>query len=257
MARSQNLFTCIIFMILFMIAMARRSSIAGEKINSNWFDAHATSYGDMRGGATMRGACGYGNLFEQGYGLATTALSTALFKNGGTCGACFEIICVNDPHWCIRNTAIIVTATNLCPPSNHPSANWCNPPLRHFDLSMPMFTRLAYYRAGIIPIKYRRVRCKKHGGVRFQIMGNPYFLLVLLYNVGGAGDVSNVKIKGSRTYWIQMSRNWGQNWQTGTPLVGQSLSFLVTTSDRKTLKFVDVAPRNWQFGQNYQANINF
>ena len=120
-----------------------------------------------------------------------------------------------------------------------------------------MFTRLAYYRAGIIPIKYRRVPCKKHGGVRFQIMGNPYFLLVLLYNVGGAGDVSNVKIKGSRTSWIQMSRNWGQNWQTGTSLVGQTLSFLVTTSDRKTLKFVDVVPHNWQFGQNYQANINF
>ena len=88
-------------------------------------------------------------------------------------------------------------------------------------------------------------------------MGNPYFLLVLLYNVGGAGDVSNVKIKGSRTSWIQMSRNWGQNWQTGTSLVGQTLSFLVTTSDRKTLKFVDVVPHNWQFGQNHQANINF
>ena len=54
-----------------------------------------------------------------------------------------------------------------------------------------------------------------------------------------------------------MSRNWGQNWQTGTSLVGQTLSFLVTTSDRKTLKFVDVVPYNWQFGQNHQANINF
>ena len=53
MAMSQNLFTCIIFMTLFMIAMSRRSSITGEKINSNWFDAHATFYGDMRGGATM------------------------------------------------------------------------------------------------------------------------------------------------------------------------------------------------------------
>ncbi|KAM3736240.1 hypothetical protein ACB098_10G147400 [Castanea mollissima] len=230
-------------MTLFVIAMCRRSSIIGEKINSNWFDAHATFYGDMSGGATMR----YGNLFKQGYGLATTALRTALFNNGGTCGACFEIICVNAPHWCIRNTVIIVTATNLCPPSTHPSANWCNPPLRHFDLSMPMFTRLAYYRAGIIPIKYHQVPCKKHGGVRFQIMGNPNFLLVLLYNVGGAGDVSNVKIKGSRTSWIQMSRNWGQNWQTGTPLVGQSLSFL----------FVDVAPRNWQFGQNLRPVLIF
>ena len=41
-------------MILFVIAMSKRSSIIGEKINCNWFDGHATFYGDMRGGATMR-----------------------------------------------------------------------------------------------------------------------------------------------------------------------------------------------------------
>uniref|UniRef100_A0A7N2QZJ5 Expansin n=1 Tax=Quercus lobata TaxID=97700 RepID=A0A7N2QZJ5_QUELO len=219
MARSQNLFTCIIFMTLFVIAMSRRISI-GEKINSNWIDAHATFYGDMTGRETMQGACGYGDLFEQGYGLATTALSTALFNSGGTCGACFEIMC-------------------------------------HFDLSMPMFTKLAPYKAGIIPVQYRRVPCIKKGGVSFQITGNPNFLLVLLYNVGGAGDISDVKVKGSNTNWIQMTRNWGQNWQTGTPLVGQSLSFQATTSDGKMLEFDNVVPPNWQFGQSYQAGINF
>nr|POF06354.1 expansin-a25 [Quercus suber] len=204
------------------------------------------------------GACGYGDLFEQGYGLATTALSTALFNSGGTCGACFEIMCVNNPQWCIPNAGTItVTATNLCPPSNNPSANWCKPPLQHLDLSMPMFTKLAPYKAGIIPVKYRRVPCIKKGGVRFQITGNPYFLLVLLYNVGGAGDISDVKVKGSNINWIQMTRNWGQNWQTSTPLVGQSLSFQATTSDGKMLEFNNVAPPNWQFGQSYQAGINF
>ena len=204
------------------------------------------------------GACGYGDLFQQGYGLATTAISTALFNNGATCGACFEIMCVNDPQWCIPNVGTItVTATNFCPPSSNPSGNWCNPPLQHFDLSMPMFTKLAPAKAGIIPIKYRWAPCIKQGGVRFQITGNPNFLLVLLYNVGGTGDISNVKIKGSNTAWIQMSRKWGQNWQTGTPLVGQSLSFQATTSNGKMLEFDNLAPPNWQFGQNYQAKINF
>ncbi|KAK3028033.1 hypothetical protein RJ639_038754 [Escallonia herrerae] len=51
--------------------------------------AHSTFYGDINGGETMQGACAYENLFEQGYGLATTTLSTALFINGATCGACF------------------------------------------------------------------------------------------------------------------------------------------------------------------------
>ena len=205
------------------------------------------------------GACGYGNLFEQGYGLETTALSTALFNDGLTCGACFEIKCANDPQWCIKDAgSIIVTATNFCPPNySKPNDNWCNPPQKHFDLSMKMFTTLAIYKAGIIPVSYRRVPCTKAGGVKFEFNGNPNWLLVLVYNVGNAGDVSSVSIKGSNSGWLPMSRKWGQNWETGTNLVGQSLSFQVTTSDGKMLEVDDVAPSNWQFGQSYEAKNNF
>lgn len=208
---------------------------------------------------TAEGACGYGDLVKQGYGLSTAALSTALFNNGLTCGACFEIICVNDPQWCIPNAgSIIITATNFCPPNySKPHDNWCNPPRKHFDLSMPMFTKLANFKAGIIPVRYRRVNCAKRGGVKFEIKGNPNWMDVLLYNVGGAGDVTSVKIKGSRTGWIQMSRSWGQNWVVGTNLVGQSLSFQLTTSDGKMVEFDGVAPRNWLFGQTFDGKINF
>ncbi|MED6188783.1 Expansin-A25 [Stylosanthes scabra] len=227
-------------------------------IDGNWYDAHATFYGDMKGGETMQGACGYGDLFEQGYGLETTALSTALFNNGLTCGACYEIKCVNDPQWCIKGAGTIkVTATNFCPP-NFVDGGWCNPPKKHFDLSMKMFTTIAIYKAGIIPVSYRRIPCIKKGGVKFELKGNPNWLLVLVYNVANAGDVTSVSISGSKTGgWISMSRNWGQNWQTGTNLVGQSLSFKVTTSDGKTLLFSNVANSNWQFGQSFEASNNF
>ncbi|KAL6995096.1 Expansin-A9 [Sarracenia purpurea var. burkii] len=120
---------------------------------------------------------------------------------------------------------------------------------------MPMFMDISIdAKAGIVPVAYRRIECSaKKGGIRFEIKGNPYWILVLVYNVGGAGDVAAVKIKGSATDWVPMSRNWGQNWQTSERLIGQSLSFQVTTSDGRMVQSDDVAPIDWKFGQTFEG----
>ncbi|CAN8233064.1 unnamed protein product [Cochlearia groenlandica] len=226
-------------------------------LDTAWHSARATFYGDIHGGATQKGACGYGDLFRQGYGLNTAALSMALFNKGYTCGACFEIMCVNDPQWCLRGT-IKITATNLCPANYTKTVDiWCNPPQKHFDLSLPMFLKIAKYKAGVVPVKYRRVPCRKIGNVRFETKGNPYFLMVLVYNVGGAGDIRAMQIKGNKTGWLTMKKNWGQNWVTDVVMTGQGLSFRITTSDGITKDFWNVAPKNWGFNQTFIGKTNF
>ncbi|KAF5765804.1 putative expansin/Lol pI, expansin, cellulose-binding-like domain superfamily [Helianthus annuus] len=226
--------------------------------NPIWKNAHATFYGGSDGTQGMGGACGYEDVKQKGYGTQNTALSQALFNNGQTCGACFEIKCVNNNRWCKPGSPpLVVTATNLCPPNlNLPSNNggWCNPPNEHFDLSQPSFLQIAEYKAGITPIQYRRVPCAKKGGIRFTITGNPYHTMVLVWNVGGAGDVTCMEVKGHECKkWNTMSRNWGQVWVTSVVLVGQSLSFRVRTSDGRTTTSLNVAPRNWQFGQTFEG----
>lgn len=99
-----------------------------------------------------------------------------------------------------------------------------------------------------------RVPCQRQGGVRFTIEGNPHFNLVTVWNVGGAGDVTNVQVRGDgEASWIPLRRNWGQKWETNAVLVGKALSFRVTVGDGRSSVSRRVAPQNWQFGQTYEG----
>ncbi|XP_040987941.1 expansin-A12 [Juglans microcarpa x Juglans regia] len=233
-----------------------------DGINSEgngWLNGHATFYGSNQNPTTLGGACGYDNTVHAGFGVNTAAVSTTLFRGGEACGACYQLSCNHrlDPKWCLPHGVMTITATNLCPPNNN--GGWCDPPYQHFDMSMPAFLRIARQgNEGIVPILYRRVSCKRRGGVRFTLKGQSNFNMVMISNVGGSGDAKAAWIRGSRTRtWIPMHRNWGANWQSGFDIRGQRLSFKLTLVDGKTLEFLNVVPSTWRFGQTFSSPNQF
>lgn len=223
---------------------------------SEWRYARATYYAAADPRDAVGGACGYGDLVQSGFGMATVGLSESLFERGQICGACFELRCVDDLRWCIPGTSIIVTATNFCAPNYGFPANGggrCNPPNKHFVLPIEAFEKIAIWKAGNMPVQYRRIKCRKEGGIRFTIDGSGLFISVLISNVAGAGDIVAVKIKGSRTGWLPMGRNWGQNWHINADLKNQPLSFEITSSDGPVLTSYNVAPKDWNYGQSFEG----
>ncbi|KAL6649241.1 hypothetical protein ACP70R_013465 [Stipagrostis hirtigluma subsp. patula] len=248
-----------LFHLVVVVAACLAATAAGA---DGWNRAYATFYGGSNAAGTMGGACGYGNLYSTGYGTNTAALSSTLFNDGRACGECYQIMCdyQSNNRWCVRGTSVTVTATNLCPPDySKPNNNggWCNPPRQHFDMAQPAWEKIGIYRGGIVPVMFKRVSCSRNGGVRFTINGNNYFELVLITNVGGPGSIRSVQIKGTRTGWVTMSRNWGANWQANNYLNGQEISFRVTATNGQTLEFWSVAPNYWRFGQTFTNGVQF
>ncbi|KAL8484462.1 hypothetical protein ACS0TY_026953 [Phlomoides rotata] len=195
------------------------------------------------------GACGYENTYEAGFGENTAALSSALFRGGEACGSCYQVICnrMAEPKWCLRRGSVTVTATNFCPSNNQ--GGWCDPPRHHFDMSTPAFFRIARQgNEGVVPVLYRRVACRRRGGVRFLLKGQPNFNIIMISNVGGGGDIKTAWIRGSRSRtWSAMHRNWGANWQSNYDLRSQTLSFRITLVNGRTLTFLNVVPSSWNF----------
>lgn len=263
MSPTLQLLLLLLLLLLTFLASTALSNLPSSSVTtttslsiSDWQSARATYYAASDPRDAVGGACGYGDLVKAGYGMATVGLSEPLFERGQICGACFELRCVDDMRWCIPGTSIIVTATNFCAPNYGFTADGgghCNPPNKHLVLPIEAFEKIAIWKAGNMPVQYRRIKCRKEGGIRFTVDGSNIFISVLITNVAGVGDIVSVKIKGSRTGWLPMGRNWGQNWHVSADLKNQPLSFEVTSSDGLTVTSYNVAPKAWNFGQTFEG----
>ncbi|KAJ4759805.1 Expansin [Rhynchospora pubera] len=247
-----------LFPILAMVSMLLINAIRVEGLDaSGWTAATATS-SDSTANPTG-GACGYNIIdAEAKYAAAVSAL---LFKEGQSCGQCYNIKCDSQSgSKCSEGSTVTVVATSFFPPERALPSYGSDSQLmnEHFHLTQSAWEEISSEDSKVVPVLYQRVPCKKQGGVQFTINGQAYYILVLISNVAGDGSIKSVSIKGSNsTSWVAMSRNNGANWHTNVCFKGQSISFDVTLTDGQNLKFENVVPADWSFGQTYSSSQQF
>eukprot|EP00475_Leptophrys_vorax_P019405 TRINITY_DN2649_c0_g1_i1.p1 TRINITY_DN2649_c0_g1~~TRINITY_DN2649_c0_g1_i1.p1 ORF type:complete len:462 (+),score=-14.97 TRINITY_DN2649_c0_g1_i1:182-1567(+) len=220
--------------------------------------SHATFYGEPDGSGTMGGACGYGNLYQTGYGLRTAAASDAMFKDGFICGACYQVKCLGSPALPGRpvcsGKSVTVTITNRCPAGGN---GVCSPPKHHLDMSEASWGVLSSVRgAGILETQMRRVPCRKKGGVAFMLTGHEYYLQVLVFNVAGVGEINKLEVDNGSGFQA-MDHNWGAMYSKSAKLGGKELSFRLTGTNGDILTVNRAVPSSWYPGAAYMSRVNF
>lgn len=231
-------------------------------LDTHWYPASATWYGDPEGDGSSGGACGYGSLVDvKPLKARVTAASPVLFKNGQGCGACFKVKC-QDKSICAKR-AVTVIVTDECP------GGPCSNGRTHFDLSGAAFGRMAIAggggslrNRGELAVVYRRTTCKYRGkSTAFHVNegSTNYWLSIQAEFMDGDGDVGSMSIKqAGSTEWQEMSHVWGANWcLNGGPLEGPFSLKLTTLTTGKTLSATDVIPKNWSPKSTYFSRMKF
>nr|QHQ74418.1 expansin-like A1 [Stylosanthes guianensis] len=207
--------------------------------------------------ALSSGACDYGELALSLSGGNLAAAVPSIFKDGASCGACFQIRC-KDSKLCSKSgTRVVVTDLNRDNKTD-------------FVLSSRAFQSLALkgkaqylLKLGITDIEYKRVPCEyknKNLAVRVEESSKkPNYLAIKFLYQGGQTDIVAVDVaKVGSSNWSFLSRNHGAVWDTSRVPEGPLQLRLVVTAgfDGKWIwAQKEVLPADWKNGVIYDSGV--
>lgn len=221
--------------------------------------SRASYYGTSDGYGTPRGACGFGDYGKTVNDGSVTAVSAKLWKNGGGCGACYQVRC-KIPQYCDDNGALVVVTDY----GEGDRTDFIMSPRAFSGLGRNAAASEKLKKYGVLDVEYKRVSCTfKGNNIVYQInehSKNPgYFAIAILY-VGGSYDVNAVEMWQKEQHkWESMRRSYGAVFDYANPPKGEiRLRFQV--SSNVGINWVESRfpiPSSWKAGATYSTKIQF
>ncbi|XP_057758243.1 expansin-like B1 [Arachis stenosperma] len=183
-------------------------------------NSRATYYGTRDGYGTPRGACGFGE-YGRTVNDGMVAAVSGLWNDGVGCGACYQVKC-KVPKLCNVN-GVTVVATDY---GQGDRTDFILSPRAFNSLGVSPDASKELKKYGTLDIAYKRVPCTYPGRnivVKVQeSSSNPGYFAVVLQNLGGSYDVTNVELwEDSRKQWSPLRRVYGAVFDYANPPKGQ------------------------------------
>ncbi|KAJ4776471.1 Expansin-like family protein [Rhynchospora pubera] len=202
------------------------------------------------------GACGYGAVATQLYNGYIAAASPPLFREGDSCGSCFEVRC-KDERLC-KKEGVKVIVTDMS--RNNQTG---------FVLSKEAFMALGHdgmahdlMQHETLDVQFRRTPCEHNKNLSIRVeerSRSPNHLTIKFLYQGGQTDIMAVEVaQVGSLVWQYMSQRIGPIWSTPRAPLGP-LRFRLVVTGGYDGKWVwteeEVLPADWKIGELYDAKV--
>ncbi|XP_038880555.1 expansin-like A3 [Benincasa hispida] len=240
------LFLSLLFFLLISYSTACDRCVHRSKATHYHYDV-PVSYGST---------CGYGKLeyeISKGY---FAAVVPSLYKEGATCGACYQVRCKNKTLCNSVGSKVVVTDIHYNNGTD-------------FVLSRKAFSTMSLrgktqqlLDIDSINVEYKRIPCEyKNKNLLVEIVEwshKPEVLAIKLLYQGGQTDILAVNIAQVELHkWSPMIRNFGAIWYIPNVMEGAlKLKMMVTSGyNKKWISTKYALPADWNSGNIYDTGI--
>ncbi|CAN4078074.1 unnamed protein product [Withania somnifera] len=213
---------------------------------SQTYVSKAAYYNTDDGMGNPRGGCGYEEYGRTVNNGEVCALSRRLFKNGASCGGCYQVRCRN--KGLCSQEGVKVMATDYG--EGHGT---------DFILSYRGFAKLAK-QSSMAQVLLQKAQYGSNLMVKIHEHSKyPDYISLVVMNQGGASDILALEVYEEETSsWISMRRSYGAVWDLSNPPNGDlQVRFLISTAAET--KWVQseraVIPAEWTVGETIETDI--